>query len=167
VVTVVVVGAGLPLYVWPTSDVPRPADAIVILGGNGYGRYPFGFQLASDGFAPEVVVSNPIGADDPWLAEQCREHHPEYKILCFIPDPPTTAGEAKQLKRLAAEQGWKTIIVVTFQPHVARARFIVQQCFDGEVIMVPSPADVSILQWAYQYVYQTAGFIKAILKPAC
>jgi hypothetical protein len=59
----------------------------------------------------------------------------------------------------------RTVIVVTFRPHISRARFILKQYFDGDLIMVESPAHLSIAQWAFQYVYQTAGYVRAVLQP--
>jgi hypothetical protein len=57
--------------------------------------------------------------------------------------------------------------VVTFRPQISRARFILEQCFDGNLIMVASPAHLSPPRWAYEYVYQTAGYVRAALDPNC
>ncbi len=84
---------GLPVYVRPQIDPLRHADAILILGGDYYGRYPFGFDLASKGWAPTVAVSNPNGPNDPWLTQVCATPHPGLDLHCFVPDPPTTKGE--------------------------------------------------------------------------
>jgi hypothetical protein len=62
---VVAVVAGVPLYVRPQIDPLRHADAILILGGPEYDRYPYGFQLGEEGWAPIVVLSNPNGLRDP------------------------------------------------------------------------------------------------------
>ena len=43
---------GLPVYVRPQIDPLRHADAILILGGAYYDRYPFGLDLGSQGWAP-------------------------------------------------------------------------------------------------------------------
>ena len=51
--------AGLPVYVRPQVDRLRHADAILILGGPHYCRFTFGFELGAQGWAPNVVVSNP------------------------------------------------------------------------------------------------------------
>jgi hypothetical protein len=59
------------------------------------------------------------------------------------------------------------VIVVTFTPHISRARFILEQCFDGDLIMVASPPQPSVPRWAYEYAYQTVGYLKAALAPAC
>ena|SRR5271167_1458416 len=159
--------AGLPVYVRPQVDPLRHADAILILGGEGYRRYPSGFQLGQEGWAPKVLVSNPHGPNDPWLTKYCATRHPGLDLHCFVPDPPTTKGEGRELRRLAAQYGWHTVIVVTFRPHISRARFILEQCFDGDLIMVASPAHISVARWAFEYVYQTVGYVRAALQPGC
>jgi hypothetical protein len=160
---------GLPVYVRPQIDQLRRADAILILGGEYYARYPFGFALASKGWAPTVAVSNPNGPRDPWLTQVCATPYPypAVNLHCFIPDPPTTKGEGRALRRLAARYGWRTVIVVTFRPHISRARYILEQCFDGDLVMVESPAHIAVPTWAFQYVYQTAGYVRAALQPGC
>ena len=158
---------GLPVYVRPQIDPPRHADAILILGGAYYARYPFGLDLGSEGWAPTVVVSNPNGPDDPWLTDYCATPHPGLDLHCFVPDPPTTKGEGRELRRLASQYGWRTVIVVTFRPQISRARFILERCFDGDLVMVASPAHISVPRWAFEYVYQTMGYLRAALQPGC
>ena len=164
---VVAVVAGVPVYVRPQIDPLRHADAILILGGPEYDRYPYGFQLGEEGWAPIVVASNPNGPRDPWLTDFCATPHRRLNLRCFVPDPPTTKGEGRELRRLATEYGWRTVIVVTFRPHISRARYILQQCFDGSLIMIASPTDLSVARWAFEYVYQTAGYVRAALEPGC
>ena len=158
---------GLPVYVRPQIDRLRHADAILILGGADDSRYPFGLDLGLEGWAPNLVVSNPHGPDDPWVTDFCAAPHPGLDLHCFVPDPPTTKGEGRELRRLAAQYGWRTVIVVTFRPHISRARFILEHCFDGDLVMVASPAHISVPRWAFEYVYQTAGYLRAALQPGC
>jgi uncharacterized SAM-binding protein YcdF (DUF218 family) len=127
-----VITAGLPVYVGPQIDPLRRADAIFVLGGNGYQRYPYALELALQGLAPRVVMSNPAGDRDIWLTDLCEQQRYKFPVSCFEPEPATTVGEARELRRLAIEQGWRTVIVVTFRPHISRARYILQQCFDGQ-----------------------------------
>jgi hypothetical protein len=145
----------------------RHADAILVLGGFGYGRNGFGMSLNMQGWAPIVVISNPNGPKDAWLTQFCATRHPHLNLQCFVPDPPTTKGEGRELRRLAAQYGWRTVIVVTYRPHISRARFILEKCFDGELVMVASPADISPPRWAFEYVYQTIGYVRAVLQPGC
>jgi uncharacterized SAM-binding protein YcdF (DUF218 family) len=159
--------AGLPVYVRPQVDRLRHADAILILGGPDYRRYTFGLDLGAQGWAPNVVVSNPKGADDPWLTRFCATPQAGFDLHCFTPDPPTTKGEGRELRRLASQHGWRTVIVVTLRPHVSRARFILEHCLDGELVMVAIPVQLSVFEWAFHYVYQTAGYLRAMLQPGC
>jgi hypothetical protein len=167
VLLIAAVVAGLPVYVWPQTDPLRRADAILVLGGYGYDRYRLGFELGSDGWAPTVVVSNPNSSEDPWLTKYCATPHPDFDLHCFMPDPPTTKGEGRELRRLATEHDWHNVIVVTFRPQISRARFILERCFDGALVMVASPADLPAPRWAFEYVYQTAGYVRAALQPGC
>lgn len=162
--TTAVVGTTLA-YVRPQIDQLRPADAILVLGGPGKARYKYGLELAAQGWAPTVVMSLPDDADDPNTTELCTTSNP--KVQCFAPDPATTKGEGRELRRLASQYGWHTVIVVTFQPHISRARFILKQCFDGDLVMVATPTRTSIPRWAFEYVYQTAGYARAVLQPGC
>jgi uncharacterized SAM-binding protein YcdF (DUF218 family) len=166
-VLVAATAAGLPVYVRPQVDPLRHADAILILGGADHRRYPFGFSLGEQGWAPNVAVSNPNGTRDRGLTRYCATPRPDFELHCFVPDPPTTAGEGLELRRLAERYRWRTVIVVTSRPHLSRARFILEQCFDGDLVMVPTPAEISVRRWAYEYVYQTAGYVRAMLTPGC
>jgi uncharacterized SAM-binding protein YcdF (DUF218 family) len=157
---------GLPVYVRPQVDPLRPADAIFVLGGNEFSRYPFGIDLGMHGWAPKVFLSSP-GIYKEWLTKACNTRHSGIELDCFVPDPPTTLGEARELRRLAERYGWRSVIVVTFTPHISRARFILQRCFDGELIMVASPTHISLLDWPVEYVYETAGYVRAALHPGC
>jgi uncharacterized SAM-binding protein YcdF (DUF218 family) len=164
---VIAIFAGLPVYVSPQIDSLRRADAIFVLGGNGYERYPYAIELALQGLAPRVVMSNPAGAQDIWLTDLCEHQRYAFTVSCFEPEPATTKGEASELRKLATEHGWRTVIVVTFRPHISRARYIIEQCFDGQLIMTESPADLSIGYWMWAYAYQTLGYVRAALDPDC
>ena len=164
---VAVILGGLPVYVRPQIDPLRHADAILILGGEGDNRYLVGLDLGLKGWAPTVLASNPMAPEDPSLTDYCAASHPGLDLHCFVPDPGTTKGEGRELRRLAAQHGWRTVIVVTIRPHISRARFILERCFDGDLVMVASPAQISVARWAFEYVYQTAGYLRAALQPDC
>lgn len=166
-VLMIAVAAGLPVYVHPQLDRLRHADAILVLSGPHHDRYRFGAELAEQGWAPNLVVSNPGGADNTRLSRFCADPHTGFTAHCFAPDPATTKGEARELRRLVSEHGWRTVIVVTFRPHVSRARYILEKCFDGELVMVPNPSPISLRRWAFEYIYQTAGYARTLLQPGC
>jgi uncharacterized SAM-binding protein YcdF (DUF218 family) len=159
--------SGVPVYVSPQIDHLRHADAILVLSGPYQVRYRFGVQLAEQGWAPNLVLSNPSAEADSTLTEYCAAPHAEFTVLCIDPDPVTTKGEGRQLRRLASERGWHTVIVVTFRPHISRARFILSRCFDGELVMAASPAHIPESRWTFEYFYQTAGYVRSVLQPGC
>jgi hypothetical protein len=43
----------------------------------------------------------------------------------------------------------------------SRARFILERCFDGDLVMVASLDHVSPPRWVFEYAYQTAGYARA------
>nr|WP_307787170.1 YdcF family protein [Mycolicibacterium mengxianglii] len=160
--------AGYPVYVRPQTDPPRPADAILVLGGTASAeRYLLGLELAHQGFADDLVLSDPYRPTDPVLDGICARPQRNVTVTCFDPDPPTTLGEGRELRRLASENGWRTVIVVTSVSHISRARYILDQCFDGELVMVPASQRLSPFGWAWIYVYQSAGYAKALLQRGC
>lgn len=158
--------AGLPVYVNPQIDELRHADAILVIGGHGFDRYPYGMTLAWQKWAPNLVLSNGQTGDT-WLNRFCSEPPAEFKVYCFAPEPATTLGEARAIKKLAAEHNWHSLIVVTARPHISRARLILERCFSGEISMVEGPDPISWRRWIYEYVYQTAGFIRAMFERDC
>lgn len=160
--------AGYPVYVRPQVDAVRKADAILVLGGSSSGmRYRYGLDLARQGLAPVLVLSNPYGSEEPFVNGLCKTPQEDLHIECFVPDPTTTLGEGRELRRLASERGWGTVIVVTSVPHISRARYIIGKCFDGELIMAASPTRLGPVGWTWMYLYQTAGYLKAVLQSGC
>jgi uncharacterized SAM-binding protein YcdF (DUF218 family) len=155
------------LVVRPSVDRPVHSDAILVLGSPSVdGRLEQGLRLAADGYADTLVIS--IGwAKGRQRIAACADNDPRYRVICFQPDPTTTRGEAEELGRLARQQHWKSVLVVTSTYHLSRARLIVNRCMPGTVRMVAAPGKPSLRGWAYQFAYQTGGFAKAVLHPSC
>ncbi|WP_245672913.1 YdcF family protein [Aldersonia kunmingensis] len=162
-----VIAIGGPVYLKPQADPMRKADAIFVLGGASYERYAYGIELALEGWAPHLVLSNPDGEADLWLSDLCAHQRYPFDVSCAHPDPRTTRGEARELERMAEENNWDSVIVVTFTPHISRARWILERCYDGELIMSESPSVKGFAYWVNNYIYQTAGYIRAALQRGC
>ncbi|MDG3010221.1 YdcF family protein [Rhodococcus sp. D2-41] len=161
-----VTAAGWPVYVAPQHDRPRPADAILVLGGAHDGREEFGLDLARQGYAPRVLLSNPYGPHSKLMNRLCNAQY-SFEVTCFDPSPRTTRGEARYLEAQARAHGWNRVIVVTFAPHISRARYIIERCFPGELMMVENPTRHNAFYWTYMYLYQTVGYVKAVLQTGC
>lgn len=178
VVLVLVVDVGISgyfLFTKAANDPLQPVDAIVVLGGEHDGREQFGITLAKEGWAPTVVLSNPYLVPDPIMQRACRDTvgtRGPIQVLCPVPDPLTTRGEALMMRELADQRGWKRIIVVSWQYHLRRARMIFRQCFSDEsgavtMFAVPRRYHYSPLFWEYVYAYQWGGLAKAVIQGEC
>lgn len=168
VVVAAVVGAGWPVVVDPQLDPVSTADAVVVLGGSDVdGRAEQGLKLVQSGVADQLVLSDPYRSERTRTAKLCRASYPGVEITCFAPDPSTTLGEAQRIRDLARARGWRSIVVVTGVYHVSRARWIISSCFDGRITMTAPEDRPGLLEWAYQYVYQSAGYVKAALQTRC
>ena len=172
--TLVIIWAvsGFFLYVAPAADNPRHADVLFVLGPPDQ-RMEYAQKLMEQGYAPVLAVSVPLAQDGRFDAEICSAHRP-YRILCFHPEPFTTQGEARALRDLSAQYGWKSADVLTAQFHLARAQVIVERCYSGELGMVADRRRMPLVSvtnfhgsWLYQYIYQTAAFVKVALNPGC
>ena len=166
VVAVALAVAGYLLFTRPHSDPLSKADAIVVLGGDNDGRLEYGLSLARQGYASTVVLSNSYSDAPADLADfrrACASGTATITVLCFVPDPYTTRGEAMYLARLAKQSNWNHVIVVSWNYHTVRARYIFHQCFDGDVTMhpVPRPYDFTPWRWALEYAYQYGALMKA------
>ncbi len=157
VVAVLVVAAALieiRLYVVPASDGARPADAVVVLGGQAYqARLRTADAMLKTYPGSVVVVSIPGGI-------ACPAQPPGASaILCFSPNPSTTQGEARTAAKLATKYGWKSIEVVTTADQIWRARLRFSRCWSGNISMVRSDSSIYLRLRAVPY--ETAATIKA------
>jgi uncharacterized SAM-binding protein YcdF (DUF218 family) len=137
VLVAVWVGATVVLFVWPRSDRPGRADAVVLFAGGRGERLAAAVDLMERGAAPTLVVSN--GLDPSWPAANriCGEPQP-FRVLCPRPDPDTTLGEARMTAALAAARGWRSLVLVTSTYHARRAGLLLDRCTDAGVTVVPA-----------------------------
>jgi uncharacterized SAM-binding protein YcdF (DUF218 family) len=154
---------GLPFFVFPTVDaVPKHADVILVLGPPVPDRVDVAERLLAEHRVSTALVSVP-GEQAQWHVEAlCARSD----VICFKPDPSTTRGEARALRKYTAERGWTSAVVTTMPAHIARARSIVGRCFSGRVSMV-ADAEGPFGGIAYQYAYQTAATVKSWFLPGC
>jgi uncharacterized SAM-binding protein YcdF (DUF218 family) len=161
----VVTVSGYFLFTRPQGDPLTKADAIVVLGGEDDGRMQYGLQLARQGYADNVVISDSYRPGYPPFVNACNEGTATITVTCFRPSPYTTRGEAMFVQRLAAENQWKHVIVVSWNFHMVRARYIFDQCFTGTVTMHPVPRtyDYPLTEWIRVYGYQYIALLKAFV----
>lgn len=161
---------GLPLYVFPPVDsVPDRVDVVYVIGPATPQRMALAREIVDAGAADHLLISlSPENLARSGSIERFSDcNQPGGEVTCISPLPFTTGGEAGALARLAAERGWDSATVITFTPHVLRARTIMRACVDGSVKVLDSRERVPLDRWIYQYLYQTGAFVKLALAPDC
>ena len=134
------IAATVRIIFYPTEEAPGQADAVVVLSGSKHERLDRGLELMREGVAPTLVISGGFDPRQPTASRLCHAGKGDgFDVLCFTPDPDSTRGEAEATGRLAAEHGWKRVVVVTSRFHVTRARMLFDRCLDSDVDAVGVP----------------------------
>lgn len=139
-----------------TDPLPKHADVAVVLGPPTATRVSTATALLKADRVGAVVIS--ISADSvdvPYWKRICNEPH----MACRVASPYTTQGEGRFIKSMAAEQRWRSAVLITQTAHITRARMIVGQCFTGAITMRSSGEPPSG-GWLYQFAYQAAATAK-------
>ena len=158
--------AATMLFYYPQVHKPAKADAVVVLAGAASERLPVGRDLSYQGYAGDLVLST---TDTPGnrITDMYCDYISSPAVTCFFPEPLTTRGEARAVARLAADNGWDNLIVVTSRYHLLRAETNISQCSTATLTMVPSDPDLSPGQWLGRFVEETGGLAASVLRPAC
>ncbi|WP_226995656.1 YdcF family protein [Gordonia phthalatica] len=155
---------GYVLFSRGHSDAVGSADVVVVLGGEHDGREYYGLELARTLGAKGVLLSDPYGAGDPVMDTVCRADVPGIDVECFVPDPSTTQGEAAHVSRVIRGRGWRRVVVVTWDYHVDRARYVFRRCVNGDVSVVAVPGGhpgYTLVDWYLVSARQLFGMAKA------
>lgn len=158
----VVTAAGIPLYVLPPVAEVDEADLIYVIGPPTEERIALERTLRADGFADLSLYS--VDTQGRYTADRVSACSAP-GVVCVHPLPFTTKGEIAYLAEFAAAHDTQSTIVLTFTPHVARTRYIIDKCLDGTATVVAVDQTLSLGDWIYQYLYQSASFVKAWLTP--
>lgn len=121
------------------SDPLDTADALVILAGDENERIAYGARLFRQGYAEWFVLTDMRldGSKTPGSysaivkRKAIRQGVPEEQILIADRVVATTYEEAMGIRSLTALHGFRSLIVVTSPYHARRARWILNEVFDG------------------------------------
>ena len=153
--TAAFLAASAALFVWPRSDQPGPAGAILSLNGPvEKSRAALAVSLAEKGLAPVLLFSqgHPNGP--------CPEV-PGVEVVCFAPRPARTVGEISYAARYARRHGIDSMIVVAGHTQTTRARLLAARCFPGRTMVVASSTTWRHLP--YGVIYEWGAMVKALL----
>lgn len=155
--------AGLPFYVFPPSGSAEGADLIYVIGPATQKRITLAEELRARGIASSILVSVVPEGQFPTARVLPICSTPD--TMCSVPNPLKTRGEAAMLTDYGRTHSVHKTVIITFAPQVIRARFIFAKCYGGQVSVIYVGDKLQLQDWAYQYLYQTAGFVKAIFTP--
>jgi hypothetical protein len=153
-VVLFIIASGL-LFVWPPTDRPTHADAILSLNGrNEPAREALAVSLAERGYAPVLLFSQGVSH-----TTRCPIV-PKVRVVCFEATPGRTVGEVEFAARYARAMGWHHLIVVPGRAQSVRARLLMGRCFSGSVTVVAAPIKNS--QAFYEVAYEWGALGKAL-----
>ena len=158
-VAVALVVVNVRLFVRPPSSTPAHADAVVVLAGGNGERLDHALDLMRDGVASTLVAST--GPN-----RLCGNRY-EFAVICFLPDPDDTRGEAEAIGRLADEHGWDHIVLVTSDYHATRARILVERCFPGTVDVSVAKSHRGPLPMLWAIGHEWGGLVETALHQDC
>ena len=100
-------GIAAGVVVHPATETAHPADALAVFAGGRGERLSTALGLLQQQVAAVLVISN--GRDVRWqAANQLCASRQRFEMLCPQPDPDTTRGEARMVRDLAAQRGWRS-----------------------------------------------------------
>lgn len=143
------------------------ADAVIMLGGASMERLPEALEVQAELNAPFLVLSNTNTKGNASADQYCAAHSLDPAVICFLPDPMDTRGEADTIGKIASEHGWKSIVVVTSKYHVARSERLLNQCTPSKIQMAASDPNFSLWQWLRRFVIESVGLTTVFLNPEC
>lgn len=122
------------------GPLPDRADAVVVFAGESR-RHEFALELMNDGLAPVIVIS--FGGQYRALEGVCGQKEP-FEVLCPEPAEESTLSEARMFGEMASRNRWRSVVGVTSDYHVQRARTLLRRCHSGPLVFVaPPPGSVS------------------------
>jgi uncharacterized SAM-binding protein YcdF (DUF218 family) len=132
------------------AQVPRRADAVVVLGGNDGDRALRALDIYRGGYAPTIVLTGlEYGAAAPpahlvWRTQFLEMRGVPRSAVRFEVEARNSYSEAVQLLALMRKEGWRTLIVVSDPPHMRRLAWAWGRVFEGsgiDYVLVASEPD--------------------------
>lgn len=138
--------AGRYLY---ERDELKPADVIVVLGGDATERVEYGVKLYKEEWARKdriIMAGGPVVWKYSWAS--LMKEHAEYlgipgKSILLEDKSRSTEEDAIFTKEILVKRGYKSIILVTSPYHSKRASIIFRKVLGSGVKVISAPAEES------------------------
>lgn len=163
---------------WVVDEPLQNADAIILLSDDNYtaDRASRAAELYRSGSAPRIVASGRVLRPYAGIAELMQRDLtergvPAGAVVRFPHTAENTREEARALKQLVAEGGWRRVLVVTSNYHTRRSRYIFRRVFPAGVEMRVAAARDSAYDpnhwWESRrglklFLHETVGFCVAM-----
>lgn len=160
---------GFALYAFqlaPSSALSGSADAVVVLAGSPSDRLSTAQRHVEAGVSSVLLISTAESDYQP-DPHQCQPQLTDVRVLCFVPSPENTRGEAQGIAKAIKQHGWNSVVVVTSRYHATRAAVLVSQCTSAKVQVVASNPSLDFDNWVWMSVQESAGLVDAMIRPEC
>ena len=162
-VIVLVIG-DLRTFVWPPSQSGRSADVVVVLGPMDFtNRVAVAKGLVAQHPTKVLLISTFDAKKD------CKGFTPPpgaAAIKCYRPNPYTTQGEARGAAAIARRMGFHSMVVVSNNDQLTRAKLRFERCWSGPLAMYSAP--LSLHRRLRFLPYENGATLKAlVLQPTC
>ena len=150
----------------PRSDVAFDTGPVVVLGGGEAYRIGGAGQIMDQGGEAErlLVASWTKPEHVASIGRTCDEPH----VWCVQPEPVSTYGEARMIARLAEDEGWDRVTVVTSDFHVPRSRWLFERCVDSPVSVVGVERDLEPRKRLRAVARESAALLRSmVLHRSC
>lgn len=154
----------MAMIVWPATDEPGKADAVVVLSGDHGERLGRAKELLAAGVAPTLVLAGT--PDRPENLDMCAGRT-TLDVVCIRPEPDNTRTEAAATAELARSRDWHSLVVVTSTSHVARARLLFDRCFSGSLRVVGADPPTGAAALRTARVHEWFAMVHALVFRGC
>ncbi|MGI9611751.1 MAG: YdcF family protein [Acidimicrobiales bacterium] len=148
---------------WARPDVYTSADAVVVHAGQRH-RLRLARTLMDEGVAPVLVVFDVDPSDG--LPDICADSR-DYQVVCAVPAGDSTIGEASVIASLADERAWSSVVIVTSDYHLRRARYLDRKCVAPTVAVFGEAAVPKDLTTRFRGVVQEMAAIPVAVFQRC
>jgi hypothetical protein len=118
-------------FVFPEDEPPLEDGPVVALGSAAVRVEVAAGIVARSASERALILSHPP-QEEQAAGGRCAEPG----VRCIWPQPVSTWGEAQAIARMAAEEGWPGVTVVTDDFHLPRSRSLLRRCLEVPVHLV-------------------------------